>query len=153
MAIMYDVHGQYDKSLEYYGKALTVYLATLGDNNPSIAATYHNMAVVYNAQGHHDKALEYHGKALGITLATLGDNNPSTAGTYNNIAAVYGAQGQQARQGAGILRQSPAHQAGRAGGQPPEHCNHLCWNWHKSDSAGNPTSGGYNECRQGCADI
>ena len=74
--------------MEYYGKALTIKLATLGPDHSSTASTYNNVAIVYNNQYKSELALEYYGKALAINikLATLGPNHKSTGDTYYNMA-------------------------------------------------------------------
>jgi len=89
----YDDLGDYNKALEYYGKALRIKESKLGKDHPDTATTYNNIAGVYWAKGDYDKALEYHGKALEIRESKLGKDHPDTATTYNNIALVYKAKG------------------------------------------------------------
>jgi tetratricopeptide (TPR) repeat protein len=91
--MVYDAKGDYDKALEYYGKALEIMESKLGKHHPSTATTYNNIAVVYLAKGDYDKALEYYGKALEIRESKLGKDHPYTAATYNNIAGVHYAKG------------------------------------------------------------
>ncbi|EDQ91347.1 uncharacterized protein MONBRDRAFT_36252, partial [Monosiga brevicollis MX1] len=90
--------GEYEQALEYYGKALKIRLATLGEAHPDTATTYNNMALCLQQpgpnQGQYEQALEYYGKALKIQLATLGEAHPDTATTYDNMASVYDSQGQ-----------------------------------------------------------
>ena len=85
--------GDYNKALEYYGKALEIKESKLGKDHTDTAATYNNIAGVYDANGDYDKALEYYGKALKIVESKLGKDHPDTATTYNNIALVYKAKG------------------------------------------------------------
>ena len=93
MALVYQDQGDYEKALEYNGKALDVRERVLGSGHPDTAATYNNMAVVYQEQGDYEKALKYYGKALDVKERTLGSDHPSTATTYNNMAGVYQDQG------------------------------------------------------------
>jgi tetratricopeptide (TPR) repeat protein len=81
--------GDYNKALEYYGKALEIKESKLGKDHPSTATTYNNIAGVYRAKGYYDKALEYYEKDREISESKLGKDHPSTATTYNNIAGVY----------------------------------------------------------------
>ena len=89
----YNEMGDYDKALEYYGKALEIWESKLGKDHPSTAPTYNNIAGVHYAKGDYDKALEYFWKALKITESKLGKDHPSTAPTYNNIGEVYRVKG------------------------------------------------------------
>ena len=93
MAGVYQEQGDYEKALEYYGKALEIVERTLGNDHPYTATTYNNMAGVYKEQGDYEKALEYYEKDLEISERVLGSDHPSTATTYNNMAGVYKEQG------------------------------------------------------------
>ena len=93
LAIVYYDQGDYEKALEYHGKALAIKGRVLGSEHPNTASTYNNMAGVYKAQGDYEKALEYYGKALAIYERVLGTDHPYTATTYNNMAGVFRAQG------------------------------------------------------------
>ena len=57
MASVYDSQGIYAKALEYYEKALAIWLEALGANHPDVASSYNNMATVYYNQGDYAKAL------------------------------------------------------------------------------------------------
>ena len=94
MALVYQAQGEYEKALEYNGKALEVRERTLGNDHPDTATTYNNMAGVYQAQGEYEKALKYYGKALEFRGRVLGCDHPDTAATYNNMAVVYQKQGE-----------------------------------------------------------
>jgi tetratricopeptide (TPR) repeat protein len=86
MASVYDNQGEYSKALEYYAKSLAIYQATLGEQHPSTATTYHGMASVYDKQGEYSKALEYYAKSLAIYQATLGEQHPHTVAIRRHIA-------------------------------------------------------------------
>ena len=51
MAGVYHAQGDYEKALEYYGKALAISERVLGTDHPDTATTYNNTAGVYHAQG------------------------------------------------------------------------------------------------------
>ena len=79
MAFVFDDQGDYEKALEYYGKAIAIHESVLGTDHPDTATMYKNMAWVY----HHDQsdyktALYYYKKAYDIRLAKLGENYPDT---------------------------------------------------------------------------
>lgn len=97
MASVFQLQGDYPKALEYYNNALTITIATRGENHVSTGNTYGNMAIVFKIQGNYPKALEYYDKALTIKIAMLGENHAETGGTYNNIANVFEKQGDYAK--------------------------------------------------------
>ena len=71
MDIVFNDKWEFDKSLEYHNKFLTIKLKSLGENHPDVASSYNNIANVYSDQGELDKALEYHNKSLTIKLNIL----------------------------------------------------------------------------------
>ena len=94
MGLVYNAQGDYEKALEYYGKALEISERTLGNDHPDTATTYNNMGLAYQAQGEYEKALEYYGTALEVSERVLGSDHPDTATTYSNMAGVYQVQGE-----------------------------------------------------------
>ncbi|MCL2053556.1 MAG: tetratricopeptide repeat protein [Oscillospiraceae bacterium] len=94
---IYKYLGEYDRALEFYGKALEIQEKILGKEHPDTATTYNNMAIVYDNQGEYDKALELYGQALEIKEKILGKEHRLTATTYNNMAIVYKNQGEYNR--------------------------------------------------------
>ena len=88
-----DNMGDYDKALEYYGKALEIRESKLGKDHPDTATTYNNIAMVYWDKGEYDNALKYLEKTLKISESKLGKDHPDTATIYNNIALVYNDKG------------------------------------------------------------
>jgi len=72
LGIIYEHQGQYDKAIEYYENALSIFLEKLGERHPSVATTYNNLALVYGNQGQYDKATEYYENALSNLLEKLG---------------------------------------------------------------------------------
>jgi tetratricopeptide (TPR) repeat protein len=85
--------GDYNKAIEYYKKALGIYLKTIGENHPVTAISYNNLGAVYGSKGDYNKAIDYYEKALKIRLKTIGENHIDTAMTYNNLGLVYGSKG------------------------------------------------------------
>jgi tetratricopeptide (TPR) repeat protein len=81
IAAVYFHQGDYDKALEWYGKALAICEKVLGKEHPDTATTYNNIALVYDSQGDYGKALEWYGKALAICEGVLGRGHPDTAAT------------------------------------------------------------------------
>ena len=94
MAGVYQAQGEYEKALEYYGKALEIVESVFGSDHPNTATTYNNMAGVYQAQGEYGKALEYYGKALDVVGRVLGSRHTYTATMYSNMAGLYQLQGE-----------------------------------------------------------
>ena len=47
---VYDRQGQYERSLEYYQKALEIFIKVSGQDHPAVAASYNNIGVVYDSQ-------------------------------------------------------------------------------------------------------
>ena len=92
IAIVFSGQSDYDKALEYLGKALTICESVFGTEHPKTATMYNNIAGVYSERNECEKALEYYGKALSIRERELGKEHPETATMYNNIADVYSEQ-------------------------------------------------------------
>jgi len=78
MANVYDSQGNYEKALEYYGKALTIKLASLGDKHPSTAQTWFNIGLVYENRKMYADALGYYRKAHTVFLEAFGPDHPHT---------------------------------------------------------------------------
>ena len=85
MAMVYTDQGEYEKALEYYGKALSIRERVLGTEHPATATTYNNMAVVFRAQGDYEKALEYFKKARDVFVMKLGEAHPYTKDTQLSV--------------------------------------------------------------------
>ena len=73
---MYDNKGDYDTALEYYNKALDIYLQVLGENHPDTATSYNNIGAVYDDKGDYDTALENYNKAKVILEQKLPNTHP-----------------------------------------------------------------------------
>lgn len=89
LAGVYREQGEYEKALEYYGKALDIRENVLGSEHLDTASTYNNVAGVYLDQGNYEKALDYYAKARAIVERMLGREHLAMAPIYNNMAGVY----------------------------------------------------------------
>lgn len=93
LASVYAEQDDYEKALEYYGKALAIHERVLGTEHPDTASTYNNMANMYCTQGAYNKALRYYRKTVAIRERVLGTEHPDTARTYGNMSNLYAEQG------------------------------------------------------------
>ncbi|MES2837789.1 MAG: tetratricopeptide repeat protein [Bacteroidota bacterium] len=85
IGIVYDVQGDYSKTLSYFFEALKINEES--GNKKAQASTLGNIGIVYQKQNDYPKALDYHFKALKIN-EELG-NKKGLAATFGNIGAVY----------------------------------------------------------------
>ena len=91
---VYREHGQYDKALKYYERALAGCEESRGVNHPSTLTMVHNLALVLDNQGQYDKALKYYERALAGKEKSLGVDHPDSLTTVHNMASVFDSQGQ-----------------------------------------------------------
>ena len=92
MASVYD-NQDYNKTLEWYGRALAGLEKSLGKDHPDTLATVNNMASVYVNRGDCRKTFERFRRALAGMEKLLGKDHPSTLTAVNNTALVYSNQG------------------------------------------------------------
>ena len=85
MASIYQVMGDYSKSLKLYLKSLKISQKLNLESN--IAVLYNNIASIYQTRGDYDKALKYYEKALEVNKKI--DNLNAIAIGYNNIASLF----------------------------------------------------------------
>ena len=93
IGIVYNAKSNYDKALDVYNKALTIWKSKLGEEHTDVATFYNNIGSVYSNKGDYDKAVEYYNKALAIQKAKLGEEHTDVATSYNNIGSVYSKKG------------------------------------------------------------
>ncbi len=93
----YGDKGEYDRAIEYYNKALSIRLKTLGPEHPYVATVYENLAEAYEKKGDKKKAEEYRKKARGINVEDIGDayslNNrysPKSSRIFNSWGFTFG---------------------------------------------------------------
>jgi tetratricopeptide (TPR) repeat protein len=90
-------HGDYEKAIGYYEKALEIQKIALPPNHPSLAASYNNIGGVYYNVGEYSKALSSYERSLKIQKRALHPNHPALATTYNNIGEVYRNMGEYSK--------------------------------------------------------
>lgn len=86
---VYDVQDEYTQALEYYNKALKIYMELYGEQHPSVATSYNNIGWIYEAQEDYIKALEYYNKALQMWKIAYGEQHPDVVMSYKNIGQIY----------------------------------------------------------------
>jgi tetratricopeptide (TPR) repeat protein len=84
-----DQRGDYNKSIEYYEKALEIGRKILPANHPDLGTSYNNIGLMYHNMRKYSEALEFYKKALEIRQKTLPGNHPWLAISCNNIGLVY----------------------------------------------------------------
>ena len=83
--MVYYHQGDYEKTLEYYNKALNILIELFGEIHPNIATTYSNIGYIYYNQGNYRKSLEYFRKALEIRTEIYPENHPAVKRTKENV--------------------------------------------------------------------
>ncbi|HOY19462.1 MAG TPA: tetratricopeptide repeat protein [Haliscomenobacter sp.] len=86
--------GEYNKAIEYFEKALQIFLKTFGENHPNVATNYNNLGAAWESKGEYSKAIEYYEKALQINVKASGENHPDLAINYNNLAGAWATKGE-----------------------------------------------------------
>ena len=89
LALIMSALGNYEKTLLYQNKSITINEKVLDAQHPNLATSYNNIALTYRDIGNYEKALEYQEKSINIKEKVLAPDNPSLATSYNNIALTY----------------------------------------------------------------
>ena len=89
----------YQQAKEYYERALSIQLNTLGPDHIEVATTYLNMVSLHCSLGNNQQAKKYCERALSIKLNELGPDHVDVARTYHDMGNVHGNLGdnQQAK--------------------------------------------------------
>ncbi len=87
-AAILSAQGRYEPALEEFEFGLEEREATLGNNHPTVAASYNNIGGTMVALGRFDEALEALEHARAIWVDTYGPRHPVVATVYNSIAVV-----------------------------------------------------------------
>ena len=90
----FDRIAQYDKAIEYFGKALKFGLKTFGEDHPDIATIWNNYGLAWKEKGEYDKAIAYYEKALKSNLKNFGEDHPEVATIWCNLGDAWNAKGQ-----------------------------------------------------------
>ncbi|MBL4623693.1 MAG: tetratricopeptide repeat protein [Flavobacteriales bacterium] len=85
LAIFYQYQANYDKSLEHYNKALTIY--TENSTPLKIAAALTNIGNIYFRKSQYSKALDYFNKALGIRVGQK--DSLAISSSYSQLGLVH----------------------------------------------------------------
>ncbi|KAF8245505.1 hypothetical protein K440DRAFT_555694, partial [Wilcoxina mikolae CBS 423.85] len=88
LAMVYERKGDYNKALDWYGRALAGDEKSLGKDHPTTLNTVDNIASVYSSQGDYSRALNWCERALAGKEKSLGKDHPSTLTTVYNMALV-----------------------------------------------------------------
>jgi len=72
----------YDKVIEYFKKAISIQVQSLGNSHPYVVECYKNLGNAYSRTGKHAKAIECHEKALAVQLSRFGYKHPDVAKLY-----------------------------------------------------------------------
>jgi tetratricopeptide (TPR) repeat protein len=70
--------GEYNKTMEYYHQALSIYRAAYGEEHPYLATTLSNLGSAYFDLGKIEQAKDYYEKAYEIFNETFGPGHPNT---------------------------------------------------------------------------
>jgi len=88
MAWVFKDEGQYEKTLEWYQRALESKEKTLGKDHLSTLRIVNNIAGVFKEQGQYEKALGWYRRALDGMEKTLGSEHPTTLAIVKNVTIV-----------------------------------------------------------------
>jgi tetratricopeptide (TPR) repeat protein len=77
--------GQYEKSKEYFEKALEIKLKTYGDEHPEVAIILVILGNTWKSLGKYEEAIQYYEKALKIDSKIYGEKNPAVARDFIHL--------------------------------------------------------------------
>jgi hypothetical protein len=78
-----------DNAIEFFSKALSLYVAVVGENHPDTARTYLKMGESFHCKREFLQGLEMYEKALTGFRATFGEMHEDTAYTYYMIGNLH----------------------------------------------------------------
>jgi serine/threonine-protein kinase len=96
IAIVRSRQGDIAESVRLTESALTLRIASLGEDNKEVAASYNNLGVLARTQGNYAAAREHYERALDIRRRVLPDDHPQIAISLNNLGALVYAEGNYA---------------------------------------------------------
>src|SRR5262249_27620503 len=89
--------GQYGQAIPLAERALAWRKKTLGEKDPTTAASLNSLAELYHDKGDSAQAEPLYRRAVAICEKTLGAEHPRTATVLNNLAELYYAKGDYAQ--------------------------------------------------------
>jgi len=87
-AMLYYLQG-YEDALDYFRKALRIYVSLTGENTLWGGKVYQNLANVYHALGEREEEFQAVVKALEIFERELPPGHPDLASLYNNLGLIF----------------------------------------------------------------
>jgi tetratricopeptide (TPR) repeat protein len=89
IGVYYFYSTDYETSLAWNNKDLSLCKNIYGENNSNTAIAYNIIAEIYKKMGDLENALLIHSIALNIRIGVFGESHQITTESYNNIAGVY----------------------------------------------------------------
>ena len=88
IGIISTYEGDYERALEFFGKAIRSRLETYGEVSLQLARNYHNIGICLAFKGDTDEAEDYLERALDIKKKVLSPLHPELADTYYQLGKV-----------------------------------------------------------------
>jgi len=89
LGILSEHDKDFENALRYYDKAIEIYEASYGHNNPWTAGSYNDKGIVLTYLERYDEALSYLERALKIKEEIYGPFHTSVANTLHSLADMY----------------------------------------------------------------
>lgn len=89
LGVIYNAEGNYNQSLRYHYKALSIRLFKLGENHADVATSYGNIGNVHRNNKDFDKSIEAHLKALKIREVVFGVTSAEIIESYVGLGNAY----------------------------------------------------------------
>ncbi|MDZ8106042.1 MAG: tetratricopeptide repeat protein [Nostoc sp. DedQUE12a] len=103
-AQFYDGQGLYNQATPWLEQCLEVAKNRLGEENPLVVQSLHNLAGIYYSQGRYSEAEAMYLQSLELRQRLLGEEHPDFARGLNNLAEVYKSQGRYSEAEALLLQ-------------------------------------------------
>src|SRR5262249_11109521 len=89
LGTVYLTHGESDKALPLYEKALQIRRRILGDEHPDVALNLVSVGMAHHTHDEIKPAIEYYQRAIAILERTLGSEHPNLGTALNDLATAY----------------------------------------------------------------
>lgn len=93
LGLLYKLQILYEKSKEWFLKALEIQERTLSPMHPDLAFTYNYLGMIFKDLGKYDQSEDYLIKALRIQEYIYQPNDPALAYVYNYLGSMYRSRG------------------------------------------------------------